>query len=255
MPYNFCAMNRPNDITDQQLNFRLGRMAGCLERLLVPNFPSDQLSWLVRRTLGTDIRFQGSELLPLTRFRTEDQASAVWERVAIELDERGVGPGNVRTDVDAIFEELALNAAQHSQAQDSCYGVVEVDSRRRLPSLRRNEGEILYVVGLSDGGIGIPSSLRQNPLYTGIANDKDAILKATDMDVTGTDQPRGAGLHHVMERVRAYRGELLIISGYGFLRVSRGDDAAVDDLSSEGDLYHYGTVVLAALPVPALENT
>lgn len=120
-------------------------------------------------------------------------------------------------------------------------------------SLRQSEGEILYVVGLSDGGTGIPNSLRQNPLYSAITSDKDAILRATDMDVTGTDQQRGAGLHHVMERVRAYKGELLIISGYGFLTSSSGGTPVVENLSENGHMYHHGTAILAVLPVPAQE--
>ena len=244
-------MNHPNDTTDQQLSFRLGRMAGCLARLLAPDLPATEINWLIHRVLDTDNRSQGSELLPLTRFRTENQANAVWEQVAIELDDRGIGPGNARTDVDAIFEELALNAAQHSQAADSCYGVVEVDGHSQLRAMSRTDGEILYVVGLSDGGIGIPNSLRQNPLYAGIASDKDAILRATDMDVTGTRQQRGAGLHHVLERVRAYRGELLIISGYGFVRVLSDGEPMVDNLSATDEMYHHGTLALVTLPVPA----
>ena len=246
-------MNMPDLIPDEVLQSRLARMASCMERLLTPDFPPDDLHWLIRRALATDDRIHGSELLPITKFRTEDQANAVWERVAIALDERGIGPANVRTDVDAIFEELALNAAQHSQAQDMCYGVVEVDDRSRRRAVRRSDGEILYVIGVSDGGIGIPNSLRRNHLYSDITSDKDAILRATEMDVTGTDQQRGAGLHHVIERVRAYRGELLIISGYGFLRVSAGGDPITDDLSEDGSKYQYGTAVLVALPVPALE--
>lgn len=105
---------------------------------------------------------------------------------------------------------------------------------------------------MSDDGIGIPASLRNNPLYAGIASDKDAILRATELDVTGTTEPRGAGLHHVMERVRAYRGELVIISGYGLLTVANGAEPAVRDLSDAGELYHHGTAVLLALPFPAV---
>lgn len=139
-------MNIPDPIPDVLLKSRLARMASCMERLLTPDFPPDNLRWLIRRALATNDRIQGSELLPITKFRTEDQANAVWERAAIALDERGTGPANVRTDVDAIFEELALNAAQHSQAQDMCYGVVEVDGRRRRRAVRRSDGEILYMI-------------------------------------------------------------------------------------------------------------
>lgn len=222
-------------------------MAGCLERLQEPHVPSAHTSWLIRQVLGVTDVVQASTLLPVTRFRTEDEADAVWERVAIELDERGVGPGNLRTDVDAIFEELALNGVQHSDSKDGCYGVVE------LSDSERTDGEVSYVVGLSDDGIGVPDSLRKNPVYSGITSDKAAILRATDMDVSGTDQQRGAGLYHVLDRVKAYRGELVIVSGSGFLSVLLGQEAVVCDLSDEGDITHPGTVVLASLSVPALE--
>ena len=77
---------------NDQLNFKLARMASCSERLLVPDFPSTDLHWLIHRVLGADDRIQGSEVLPLTRFRTEDEANAVWERVAIEFGREGRRP-------------------------------------------------------------------------------------------------------------------------------------------------------------------
>lgn len=130
-----------------------------------------------------------------------------------------------------------------------------MDNASRISSPKHGDGEIIYVVGVSDRGIGIPNSLRQNPLYAGLISDQDAILKATEMDVTGTEYQRGAGLHHVMERVRAYRGELLIISGHGFLRLSNGETPMADSLSEGDGRSHAGTAVVAALPVPAMEST
>ena len=232
---------------DERVRLRLSRLAGCLQRLLAPHLTAAHISWMARRVLNVDDLLQGRVLLPVTGFRTEDQADVVWERLAIELDVRGVGPGNLRTDVDAIFEELALNAAQHSDTKEFCYGVVEVSQSDQT------DDEVSYVIGVSDDGIGVPNSLRKNPSYAGLTSDKDAILRATEMDVSGTEQQRGAGLYHVMERVKAYRGELAIISGHGFLRVSQGRGAVVEDLSEEGEISHPGTVVLVSLSVPALE--
>lgn len=247
-------MNAMNGDPENDLCFRLGRLAGCLEHLLLPDLPDGHVNGLIYRVLGTADRLYSSELLPLTGFRTEGEANATWEQLAIELDERGIGPGNVRTDVDSIFEELALNAVQHSQSSKSCYGVVWVADIPQISSRQHTGGEILYIVGISDSGIGIPNSLRKNPLYDGLADDKDAILRATEMDVTGTDSQRGAGLHHVMERTRAYRGELLIISDRGFMRVSGGANPTADNLGEDGSVRHCGTVVVTALPVPALET-
>lgn len=234
-----------------RLNFRWGRIASCLQRLLAPEFSRDEMAALGKLVIPTNDRFEGSPLLPLTRFSTEVQANALWERAAIELMERKVGPVEIRTDIDGIFEELALNAAQHSRSPGN-YAMLEVDGAQRRRTLRQTGGEIVYTLGVSDDGIGIPASLRNNPLYADIASDKDAILRATELDVTGTAEQRGAGLHYVMERVRAYRGELVIISGYGLLTVANGAEPAVRDLSDAGELYHHGTAVLLALPFPAV---
>ena len=248
-------MHALNSGADEESRISLSGLAGCLVRLLSPGYSAQHVNWLVNRTSPIDHRVHGTELLPLTRFRTEDDANALWERVAIELDERGVGPSNVRTDVDSIFEELALNAVQHSVISDNCYGIIQLHGDPPIRSPQNPGGQILYVVGVSDGGIGIPNSLRRNPLYAGLNEDRDAITRATDMDVTGTDSQRGAGLYHVMERVRAYRGELLIISGHGFLRSSDGETPMADSLSEDVSKYHAGTAVVAALPVPAMETT
>ncbi len=129
-----------------------------------------------------------------------------------------------------------------------------MDGQRRLRTARRSGGDILYVVGVSDGGVGIPESLRANPRYAHITSDKDAILRATELDVTGTAEQRGAGLHHVMERVRAYQGQLIILSGAGYLSVLSGGPPTVADLSDSREMYHHGTTVLVALSVPALKR-
>lgn len=223
-------------------------MASCLERLLEPEFSAAEIGQIIAYAWPTDSRFQGSELLPRTRFNTEDQASALWERVALALIDDGIGPVNVRTDVDAIFEELALNAAQHSRSPGACYAMVEMD---RPQDAIASGGENIYVLGISDGGIGIPDSLRANPLYASIGSDKDAILRATEMDVSGTAEQRGAGLYHVMERVQAYQGELLIIAGYGLLTVSNGGEPTLIDLNDLDGIYRYGTTVMVALPFPS----
>lgn len=244
-------MDHFNETFAGQLDFELGRIAACLDRLLRAQHLNEEIDWLISRIMPAIAQVQGSELLPMTVFRTEAQANAIWEKVAIELDERGAGPVNARTEVDAIFEELALNAAQHSFSESNCHAIVEMDVQRS-PSTSVQTGDgILYVVGISDGGIGIPNSLRKNPIYTHITSDREAILRAIEMDVSGTMEQRGAGLYHVVDRVRAYHGTLLIVSGSGFLISLKGGAPSVGELSDDGGIFHQGTVVVASVPVPA----
>lgn len=248
MRYNCRTMEHSTNDADNRMTLRWGRMASCLERLLEPEFSAAEIGHIIAHAIPADSRLPGRELLPRTNFNTENQANALWERVALSLINDGIGPVNVRTDVDGVFEELALNAAQHSRSPGGCYATVEMDQPQ---DVIESGGENIYVIGISDGGIGIPESLRANPLYADISSDKDAILRATEMDVSGTAEQRGAGLYHVMERVRAYQGELLIIAGYGLLTVHNGGEPSVSDLRDLDGIYRHGTTVMVALPFPA----
>ena len=182
-----------------------------------------------------------SIILPITTFRTEDQANDVWETMSERLADCAIGPPNVWQEIDAIFEELALNAAQHSFSPSGCSATVESFD---------NQGDLVFVVGVADAGIGIPSSLRKNPEYELISDDQDAILRATESEVTGTMEPRGIGLYHVTERVKAFRGEMTIISGAGFLMVKGGDDLVLGNLADLGKTPYKGTIALVSLPIP-----
>ena len=166
-------------------------------------------------------------VVPVTRFWTEADANALWETVALNLINNNVGPANVWPEVDGVFEELALNAAQHSGSQQGSYGTVEIDV---------SDDGIVYIIGIADAGIGIPASLRGNLEYASIANDEDAIFRATQLDVTGTMEPRGAGLHHVVVIVRAFGGELTIISGEGYLMVRGGQEPILGRMVDLGRL-------------------
>ena len=232
------------------MNTRLHRIASCMMRLVKPLLASDlDFESFMQPGTGEDIDLAAPDfvLLPVTRFSTEDEAGDIWEKVAQSLTAHSIGPSNVWPDVDGIFAELALNAAQHSLSPLGCYATLECFTSGK---------EIVYVVGLADFGIGIPSSLRKNPEHIHIANDNDAILRATEMGVTGTLEPRGVGLHHVTERVRAYLGELAIISGAGFLAVTRGQEPVRGNFSelnlpSQHSQFN-GTISLVSLPIPLL---
>jgi anti-sigma regulatory factor (Ser/Thr protein kinase) len=219
-----------------KVNDRLALMASCLERLHAHLGITTRVDSL--KSLEAD-----TTITPITQFRTEDEANTLWETAAINLIESGVGPANVWSEIDGIFEELALNAAQHSQSEIDSYGTLEVDV---------SDDGIVYIIGIADGGIGILKSLRANPEYAYIAKDEVAISKATELDVTGTSEPRGAGLHHVIETVRAYRGDLTILSGEGYLMVKGGVDPILGRMVDLDMPSYQGTTVLVAIPIPSL---
>ena len=182
-------------------------------------------------------------ILTASVFKTEEEANSLWEIVAENLIQCSVGPSNVWPIVDSIFEELALNAVQHSSSQAGSCATVECFT---------SNDEILYVIGVVDLGIGILSSLHNNPEHQHINDEYDAISRAIELDVTGTLQNRGAGLHHITDRVQKSSGELVIISGDGFLMIRNGQGPFRGDFIAEKWSRHPGTLVLAAIPIPHL---
>ena len=109
----------------------------------------------------------------------------------------------------------------------------------------------MFLVGIADAGIGIPTSLRMNPEHRLIRDDQDALLRATELDVTGTLERRGVGLYHVTDRIRAYRGELALISGSGFLMVKSGTPPALGNLEDLNQPPYPGTIAIATIPIPS----
>ena len=180
-------------------------------------------------------------ILPVTEFSTETEANEIWGRVELSLTANGLGPPNIWPDVDGILAELVFNAAQHSFSRTGCSAAVEI---------YLTDFETVYVIGVADAGIGILSSLRKNPTYGQIGSDTNAIYRATELGVTGTEEQRGVGLHFVAERVRAYSEELAIISGEGYLIVKAGGEPTMGNLKELDMPYHGGTMALVSLPIP-----
>ncbi len=231
------------------LSARLDMMEDCTNRLLAPLVPNSRGSEWLANLEASSQQFHGyvpdTTILPASIFRTEGEANSLWERVAENLIQHKIGPSNVWPIIDSIFEELALNAAQHSASQAGCCATVEHFV---------SGDEILYVVGVVDLGIGILSSLQHNPTYQHINDEYDAISRALELDVTGTLELRGAGLHYVTERVQNSSGELVIISGDGFLMVRNGRGPFRGDFIAQNWSSHPGTLVLVAIPVPQMRQ-
>lgn len=178
-----------------------------------------------------------TQALPLTRFASVNDV----ERLANDL-ELSASSGSIRTHVEmcGVFYELALNAVQHSESAVGCYAIVEqgVDA----------DGLILHLLGVADFGIGIRATLIRNPDFAYIDNDADAIVMAAELHVTGTgDSNRGLGLDHVMNVVRTWQCNFVIISGSGYLNILNGEVSMQGNLNADASVS--GTVAVMTLPV------
>lgn len=228
---------------------RLEILDDCANRLLSPLLPDSSRAEWPSNLGAAGQRFQGytldAPILPASTFRTEGEADSLWATVDENLTQHSVGPANVWPIVGSIFEELALNAAQHSASPAGCCATVECLT---------SEDEILYIIGVVDLGIGILSSLRNNPAYQHINDEYDAISHSLELDVTGTLEQRGAGLHHVTSRVKESAGDLTIISRDGYLIIRNGNGPFRGDFIAQNWSSHPGTLVLAAIPIPQMRQ-
>ena len=176
-------------------------------------------------------------VLPLTRFGSVNDV----ERIADDL-ELAVVSGSMRTheEMFGVFYELALNAVQHSESAAGCYAIVQqsVDY----------DGRIIHLLGVADCGIGIRATLTRNPDFADVANDADAIALATELHATGTgDVSRGLGLDHVMNVVRMWRCNCIIISGAGYLNTTDGIVTTQGSLADGVSVA--GTIAVITMPV------
>ena len=175
---------------------------------------------------------------PIARFQTVDDL----EQIANNLElASGSGLTGTLVEMVGVFYELALNAVEHSQWAAGYY-VIRAGSSV--------VGGAEHTVGIADCGIGIPASLRRNPIFADVLDDADAIALATELHVTGTGEAhRGIGLDHVMGVVKDFGGNLTIISAGGSLEMGSG--GRIMKRSLEGSDRVAGTVAVVTISVPA----
>ena len=171
--------------------------------------------------------------LPITRFDSTDDIERLANIIKIS---RVTGPSNVWSEMPGIFYELALNAVQHSMSAAGCYAILAYATVAPTG--------IVYAVGVADGGIGIPASLRRNLGLLHKPSDAESIAYATELHVTGTgEQERGVGLDHIMQVVKRNGGNFILISAMGYVNIVNGLMVNKEDVSSTDSLPSTVTVV------------
>jgi len=124
-----------------------------------------------------------------------------------------VPPSTVRA-AQFVFEELAANIVQHSEAPETGFGLAIAD-----PAARRIQ------IAFADAGVGFLASLTSNPEFAGRASDDaEAIRLALDPRVTrGGSGNIGMGLFLLSSLAERVHGDLWIATGGALLARREGN--------------------------------
>ena len=154
----------------------------------------------------------------------------------LQLSNSGIGSPSVRPLVSDVFSEIAMNAVQHAESNIDAYGLIQY-----YESDRGNG----FFCAVSDGGIGVRSSLERNPmLRRQVAYDWTALELASKERITGLpDQTRGLGLWWLSEEMHKPGGQLILHSGLGVLNIREG----VAERAERTNLFP-GTLAFASVP-------
>ena len=118
------------------------------------------------------------------------------------------------SEVCGAFEELAMNAVQHSISHPNCHPTEpqasNTNSTLGMIEHRSVDSSDLFSVAIADFGIGIPKAMNANISWK--YNDRRATNLAFRVGQTGTREIRGIGLPHIRDMATAHDGGLLIAS-------------------------------------------
>ncbi len=154
-------------------------------------------------------------LLELFRIHSRADGDTVARQVLHSLQQRlGYTAKLAHTVFDALSE-----AFQNSLEHGGWAPLVIMQVFRRQDPLHQR-----LVLAVVDAGVGIPHSLRQNPAYSEVRTDRQALQLALKQGVSGvaTDPTRGQGLWHLQQICQRYGGRLTVRSGTA--QVFRGPD-------------------------------
>lgn len=115
--------------------------------------------------------------------------------------------GLARSLTGAVFE-MVDNIWVHSRSVDSCFLAYQVGFRK-------------FTFGISDIGVGVLQTLRQNPRYAHIRTSMDALEHAVKRGVSGQPQGSGLGLDSLTRSLASLWGQSRLRSGQAALTFNR----------------------------------
>lgn len=170
------------------------------------------VSWERSFLRGTTFDDQ-STLLPMRIIKYKGEERRFLERLIPLLIQQGFSP-DVGAYITWIMGELADNSLTHSR--ESCY---------LLAKRYQYGGSKCIIIGITDIGIGIHNSLKENKQYENL-NDPNALLTAFKPMVSSWDDSynRGKGLTDVLK---------IAMGNNSFLRVDSGENGFFMDFTKK----------------------
>ncbi|MFC9650943.1 hypothetical protein [Streptomyces sp. NPDC056937] len=213
----------PLDLAAVAALARRGSMAGLGTELRLPTNASvasyvqrmDLIECLPPETrivghLPFDIRNDRRSILLETSPLTVDTVANVGKRIA-QLAEAGLGEAAGRR-VSRSIGELIDNAVSHGADSSAAFIAAQIYTGRTT-------GERGLEVAICDTGVGVLGHLRRNPMHKGVMTSVDALRRALEPGVTGTDELRGHGLTDALSHAGAGSPARLVLrSGDGLVR-------------------------------------
>ncbi len=145
-------------------------------------------------------------LLELFQINSREDGDTVARQVLHSLQRRlGYTPRLAHTVFDALSEAFQ-NSLEHGQ----CAPLVIMQIFKRYDPQHQR-----LVLAVVDSGVGIRTSLQQNPRFAQIKEDRQALNLALKKGVSGvaTDDTRGQGLWRLQQICQVYGGRLTLRSG------------------------------------------
>ena len=239
LPYSNEQLYRHNQLTRAAIRCR---------NYLVGSSPQRPVGPIEFAALHTD---NANLLLPPTPIASERDAEYLSATIAQCLSDRPE-PLDFQAEVSGIFEELMINAIQHSPS-DRPRGRSRAQQQLNQSYAMLEHSECcthgLFSICVRDTGVGIRSTLRnsRSNINGELSNDGEAIKIATEQGITATQDERGIGLSHVKEVTAAHGGCLIITSGMGGV-VPSGYGSLEETVKKWGRIQ--GTLSFAALFAP-----
>lgn len=187
------------------------RVTSYLQRMdLIERMPAEAE---VVGNLPFDDRQDRASVLLETSSLTPDTAGAVSNRIGC-LAKASLGSGVGRR-VSRSVGELIDNAVSHGLAPSGAFIAAQTYTGKTTRH-RRLE------VAVCDTGVGVLSHLRRNPKYREVASSAEALRRALEPSVSGTEEPRGNGLPDLLAHVGTIGPSRLVLrSGDGLVHAGQ----------------------------------
>ena len=165
-------------------------------------------------------------------FRTHDEVEDIANELVTEFGTSNRVSPPLNGEAHDALAEAANNAVEHANSPEGGFALAQLRERRP-----RSGRSWFIEIAVADAGRGIAASLKMD-------DDQEAILRALDEGVSGTNDPlRGLGLTWIAGLVQEPRRQLVIHSGSGLVTVSQSSR-----LASHTDSVFPGTLLTVSIP-------